>query len=85
MTIVSCRSGKDERQVSKVRRGLIQFGKPADADNGGDRLVAPRDDEIRSLLCVGDQSGDATLGGLSHRDLTCVTQNCHTSTIQKSV
>lgn len=85
MTVVSCRPGEDERQVSKVRRGFFQFGKPPDADNCGNRLVAPRDDEIRSLLCVGDQSGDAALGGFGHRDLTRFIQDGHTLTIQKSV
>ena len=84
-TGVRRRPRKNERQVPKIGGGVFEFGKPSDADDRRDRLVASRNHEIGPLLGVGYEAGNASLGGLGHRHLTGLAQDGHGSTVQKSV
>jgi hypothetical protein len=67
----------------QVCHGLLDLSETTHAQDRDDRLLPAGDDDVRAMLCVGDQAGDASLGGLGHAHLTRVTKDRHTWTVQK--
>src|SRR5438067_8910244 len=71
------RPGKHKSQVPEVGCGFFDFLEAPNAHHGRYGLMPPGNDDIRSLLGVGDESGHPPLGGFAHAHFARVLQQRH--------
>jgi hypothetical protein len=82
---VCCRPGEDKSQIAKVGRGLFDLAETLHAYHCGHRPMPACDNDLGSVLGVGNQPRNSSLGGFAHADLAGVVKDRHARTVQKYV